>query len=63
MLRESVRLGITCKSVVPTWHRVGRAGNWNEHDVALRGTRPCSSWEPVCVASSDVRVSGVDYWS
>ena len=37
-----------------TWHRVGRAADWNDHDVALRATRPCYSWEPVCGASSDV---------
>ena len=36
-----------------TWHRVGRA---IEHDVALRATRPCYLWEPVCGASSDVSV-------
>ena len=34
-------------------HRVGREANWNEHDVALRATRPCYLWEPVCGASSD----------
>ena len=28
-----------------TWHRIGRTVNWDERDVALRGTRPCRSRE------------------
>ena len=37
-----------------TWHRVARAANRNEHDVALRATRCCRLWEPARGAPSDV---------
>ena len=51
-----------------TWHRVGRAANWDEHDVALRATRPvayvnqCAVLRLTCVWSGFLVMKCIVNW-